>query len=246
MPIRFHFSPGQPYTRRDVFREIGIPEGTRGGNWFTGYRKHSGAYFIFTNVGTPGRTGHDYHNAWEGARLRWFGKTSSRLSHPTIQGMLQPRAEVHLFWRGANDQPFLYAGTAHPVEVKNSVPVEILWTFEIPAADAEYRSADEVEGKGFREGAVREVTVNAYERSAEARTACIAYYGPVCRVCEVNFEERYGALGRGFIHVHHLVPLAQVGDEYELDPVRDLRPVCPNCHAMLHRAAPPLSVEQLR
>jgi 5-methylcytosine-specific restriction protein A len=65
-------------------------------------------------------------------------------------------------------------------------------------------------------------------------------------VCGLDFGERYGALGEGFIHVHHLTELASIGREYEVDPVRDLRPVCPNCHAMLHRTDPALSPEELR
>jgi 5-methylcytosine-specific restriction protein A len=45
--------------------------------------------------------------------------------------------------------------------------------------------------------------------------------------------------------VHHLRPLAEIGAEYVLDPEVDLRPVCPNCHAMLHRTRPPMSIEAL-
>ena len=55
----------------------------------------------------------------------------------------------------------------------------------------------------------------------------------------------YGELGRDYIHVHHLKPLADIKDEYELDAVKDLRPVCPNCHSMLHRRTPALSIEEL-
>jgi 5-methylcytosine-specific restriction protein A len=53
-------------------------------------------------------------------------------------------------------------------------------------------------------------------------------------------------LGEGFIHVHHLNPIATIAEEYELDPENDLRPVCPNCHAMLHRKKETLSIEELR
>ena len=45
----------------------------------------------------------------------------------------------------------------------------------------------------------------------------------------------YGELGQGFIHVHHIVPISKIGKEYKIDPINDLVPVCPNCHAMLHR-----------
>jgi hypothetical protein len=98
----------------------------------------------------------------------------------------------------------------------------------------------------YPEGATKSATVNAYERSAAARQACIDYYGFGCAVCGINFEERYGAIGRGFIHVHHLIPIGQAGgSEYLIDPVKDLRPVCPNCHAMLHRSGC-LSIDQLK
>jgi 5-methylcytosine-specific restriction protein A len=88
--------------------------------------------------------------------------------------------------------------------------------------------------------------VNAYERDHAARQACLAHFGLACSVCKMRFEERYGTLGAGFIHVHHVVPISELGDDYKLDPVKDLRPVCPNCHAMLHRQRPPLSIEALR
>jgi len=97
----------------------------------------------------------------------------------------------------------------------------------------------------YYEGTQRRVTLNKYERNARARGACIAFHGLNCAVCKMNFEEIYGLLGKGFIHVHHLVPVSSIGSEYSLDPINDLRPVCPNCHAMLHRRSPPLSVDEL-
>jgi 5-methylcytosine-specific restriction protein A len=54
------------------------------------------------------------------------------------------------------------------------------------------------------------------------------------------------ALGQGFIHVHHLKELASIAKEYEVDPIKDLRPVCPNCHAMLHQRKPALTISKLR
>jgi predicted HNH restriction endonuclease len=70
--------------------------------------------------------------------------------------------------------------------------------------------------------------------------------GATCLACGFNFAAVYGELGEGFIHVHHLVPVSQIGKEYVIDPIRDLRPVCPNCHAMLHRNREPLTIENLR
>jgi predicted HNH restriction endonuclease len=40
--------------------------------------------------------------------------------------------------------------------------------------------------------------------------------------------------------------LSEIGGEYIVDPVADLRPVCPNCHAVLHRRIPAYSIEEVR
>lgn len=104
------------------------------------------------------------------------------------------------------------------------------------------------EGVPYNEGAVITIKVNAYERNPKARTECIRIYGAKCVVCAVDFGEKYGEdIGKGFIHVHHLFPLRfRAGEVYQIDPVKDLRPVCPNCHAMLHTSSPPMSIEELK
>lgn len=105
------------------------------------------------------------------------------------------------------------------------------------------------EGQAVPEGAGTRVEVNRYERSRWARAACLQHFGYRCQVCRLDFEERYGELGRDFMHVHHVVPLHEVADSpnYRVDPINDLRPVCPNCHAMLHRPKDrTLTVEELR
>ena len=96
------------------------------------------------------------------------------------------------------------------------------------------------------EGAATSVLVNSYERNPKARRACVAHYGYRCSVCGLSFAEVYGGLGEDFIHVHHLVEISSVGREYAIDPIRDLRPVCANCHAMLHRKVPAISIEELK
>jgi hypothetical protein len=95
----------------------------------------------------------------------------------------------------------------------------------------------------YPEGAVHQVTVDAYERNPAARVACLKHHGTSCVVCGFNFAGTYGKIGDGFIHVHHLTPLAAIKQGYNVDPIANLRPVCPNCHAMLHRAN--LSIENL-
>jgi len=97
----------------------------------------------------------------------------------------------------------------------------------------------------FTEGAARQILVNAYERDRRARLLCIKHYGPRCYVCSLSFEERYGSEAAGIIHVHHIIPLSEIGESYQVDPIRDLRPVCPNCHSVIHATKPPRTIEQV-
>lgn len=96
------------------------------------------------------------------------------------------------------------------------------------------------------EGAVRQVTVNAYERNPVARQQCIEAHGTTCCVCGFDFGAVYGPEAEGYIHVHHIRPLSEVGREYVVNPVEDLRPVCPNCHAVLHLGGQCRSIEAVR
>ncbi len=98
----------------------------------------------------------------------------------------------------------------------------------------------------FPEGAKTQITVNSYERNSKARVVCLKHYGYKCQVCEFTFESKYFELGKDFIHVHHVIDIHLIGEQYEVDPIKDLIPVCPNCHAMLHRTTPALTVEKLR
>jgi 5-methylcytosine-specific restriction protein A len=99
---------------------------------------------------------------------------------------------------------------------------------------------------GFPEGGRVTLEVNRYERDHRNRTLCLQARGYRCTVCDFNFAERYGELGRDYIHVHHLTPVSQMGNGYVINPLVDLVPICPNCHAMIHKANPPLTPESLK
>lgn len=113
-------------------------------------------------------------------------------------------------------------------------------------SDAEEEMPEEVpETSEYLEGSVKTVLVNRYERDRTARAKCIEHHGSKCCVCDFDFSTVYGAEMNGFIHVHHIRPLASIGAEYKVDPVKDMRPVCPNCHAAIHYTDPPFLPEEL-
>ena len=118
---------------------------------------------------------------------------------------------------------------------------------EIRRVDRRALIPEEVHGgRDLIEGAKTRITVNAYERNSAARERCIAHYGPRCVICGFSFARRYGNAVREMVHVHHVRPLASIGRAYRLDPVRDLRPVCPNCHAVIHIQEPPFTIYQVQ
>lgn len=122
----------------------------------------------------------------------------------------------------------------------------VLTAWNSIAGDAAPRTGDEGV-QGLPEGARKTVTVNRYERNRNARAQCLRHHGTACKVCDIDFGVAYGGVADGFIHVHHIVPIASIGTEYQLNPVTDLVPVCPNCHAMLHHGVKvPRSVDELR
>jgi 5-methylcytosine-specific restriction protein A len=219
-----------------------------GGPWFTGYVEHEGNCFIFCNVGIRGRTGHDYANHFDGDRLVWFGKGPSKLEHESIQKLLYPKKNLYIFYRFNDRDQFTYAGIGRPHQVFDVTPVKVVWDFLTLCAPPNLTEHPvyQINSERVVEGTAKTVTTKVYERDRGARLKCIGQWGWQCFVCQFDFASTYGDLGEGFIHVHHLKPLSEIGEAYMLDPISDLRPVCPNCHAMLHRHTPALSIEALQ
>lgn len=107
----------------------------------------------------------------------------------------------------------------------------------IPAFEEELdkkTQANKMADTVMHEGEEEYVVSHRYERDPKARAACIAAHGTVCAVCGMDFAMEYGPAFAGKIEVHHIVPLSEIGKDYVVDPVKDLVPVCPNCHTALH------------
>src|SRR3546814_723747 len=166
--VKFQFDVGSTYSRNDVARVLGLDSAPKGGVWATGYLRHQGAFLIFCGVGTPGRTGHDYGNHFDGDELIWSGKTGSRRGQPIIDAMCHANAEVHVFWRQDNKARFTYAGLGRAVNVTDDVPVEIRLQLRNAKHGGEGWLTEEVPGDvvsslpaNLTEGAVKHVTVNS-------------------------------------------------------------------------------------
>ena len=244
------FSIGQEYTKKDIYKLLNVAIVSQKGSWDTGYRSYGGEIYIFANVGTPGRTGVNHGNYWQGDNLVWFGKSTSHIQQNLITMMVSNEVNVHIFFRNDSTKGFTYKGLGRAISFEGSKPIRIIWSFinpiEKPSQQIEpIEGIDEIH-KRFKEGTSKKVEVSIYTRSIEARKKCIDLNGCICSVCRFDFEKTYGSIGQGFIHIHHLNQMSEINDEYIVNPKTDLVPVCPNCHSMLHTKKPAISIEELK
>lgn len=113
--------------------------------------------------------------------------------------------------------------------------------------------AEEIDSSDtLNEGAKKQIVVNAYERNIKARNECIEYYKRInngilkCEICGFNFTDVYGEEFKDKINIHHIIEISQIGKEYIVNPKKDLLPVCPNCHCILHCKKPAYTPEEVR
>jgi len=158
-----------------------------------------------------------------------------------------PRAPWRRFEMGATR---LSAAAVQGQELVASEVTELALTFlnlvfALLPVEEEPQEGSVVFAEGLPEGAKSRIEVNRYERDPVNRAACIAAHEPRCKACGFDFGEFYGPIGNGYIEVHHTTPVSAMGDAYVVDPIREMVPLCANCHAVVHRRSPPLSVEEL-
>lgn len=173
-----------------------------------------------------------YNNNNLSAHKRTRG--DGRVTNVVVNGLLGPALDHEENGYETIDRAFEIYCSAFAISPSRHHRPRRYWQIRRAAFDVTLPE-EILEPKRIWEGALKRVVVNRYERDPGARAECIAVYGTDCSVCGFNFGATYGERGEGFIHVHHLIPLATIGRRYKVDPIAHLRPVCPNCHAMLHR-----------
>jgi 5-methylcytosine-specific restriction enzyme A len=99
---------------------------------------------------------------------------------------------------------------------------------------------------------ITEVRKYAYHRKIERnRTAAHhakKFHGTRCQACDLDFGERYGEIGKGFIEAHHLRPIATLeeGTPVKYEVAVDFAVLCSNCHRMIHRFSDPSDLVAFR
>ena len=109
----------------------------------------------------------------------------------------------------------------------------------------------------IEEGLLRTATTQQRQRSATLKRAKIAEVrrgnnGKVpCSACGFDFEETYGEVGEGFIHIHHAEPVHEMNPQGTQIRIEEaligVFPLCSNCHSIVHRDRNHLmSIDELR
>lgn len=146
---------------------------------------------------------------------------TKRLYKESLEKVLEtvPEEYENDFYRG-------YHWNCEVIErIRNASKHEINWDEETV----------QEETAGTTEGKRTVYYTTKYERSSKNREAAIRIHGTKCMICEFDFGQKYGELGKGYIEVHHIKPLATLEQEVVINPETDLICVCANCHRMLHR-----------
>jgi 5-methylcytosine-specific restriction endonuclease McrA len=254
------FLKGSQLTRNEIWQSFHPNQGSKpqGGNWDTGYTVEGDELIAFLNIGAIGRTGHDFENSYDADSelVTWFGKTNSHSQQPIFRKLIDGILSPHMFARwDSSNTIFTYLGLGKIISYQDNFPIQNnKKTIRLEVALSSATDTIGAQGIVSREAdsppqfAKRlTMVVNRYERDPQKRIQCLEHYGYNCQICGFSFEKTYGEIGKQFCHVHHIEPLSEIGGENKnLDPIKDLIPVCANCHEMLHRKKIALKPNELR
>jgi len=168
------------------------------------------------------------------AKLTWYSFASERLMRERGNGSHAKKCRVFLGTQTYSETMLISKASREPLYAPFFDKKDRFKQWATIKAPRPTTASFEMEDEEFFEGTERRVIATIYERNPAARKRCIDYHGAVCCVCDFDFAAVYGEIAEGFIHVHHVKPMSEIGENYSVDPIKDLVPVCPNCHAVIH------------
>lgn len=83
-------------------------------------------------------------------------------------------------------------------------------------------------------------------RSSALAQAAKEEAGYACEVCFFEYPSKYGELGQHYIECHHINPVSERDGEGEITKLDELAVLCADCHRMIHRKTPCLTIMELR
>lgn len=236
MKTSSHLEQGNLYTRKELQEKFEIKDATI----FTGVFKpknHDSIWIFVTEQKTPDRT--QYEDSLKGDVLRWEGQKSGRKDDLITKHKILD-LELVVFYRKRKyehqNAAFRYEGVFEYESHEGGNPKK----FVLRRIKPEIETAAEKDIEAYQveelfEGSSEKRYVNYYERNPKVRATAIRIHGTRCMACDFDFEKVYGERGKGYIEVHHVVPISKSDGMKQVNPKKDLVVLCANCHRMVHR-----------
>ncbi len=119
------------------------------------------------------------------------------------------------------------------------------WQLEI---DQDFENNEDLTDE-FPEGKIVERTHKARERNSQVISLAKEKFKKLkgrlyCQVCGFDFEKTYGQIGKDFIEGHHTIAVSEMSSDHKTK-VEDIAMLCANCHRMVHKKRPWLTMKDL-
>ena len=253
------FIHNQLYTREDIWNLL-FPKETyqAGGEFDTEYLSKGGFFIIFSDVTPLDSTESIYPNRIiNSGELEWFGKPNAHSAQVGLNSLLVGNLKPLVFIRyDSAASMFFFYGVPRIKTFRDNCIVnfsgKLFETIKITFCPRQSYIPERLEEREESEyiaveGARVKVFLNRYERDPILRKKCTDLFGYDCAACGFSFSKKYGRIGIDYCHVHHLKPLSELGGiSAKIDPTKDLIPLCANCHAIVHRVSPALTLTELK
>lgn len=229
------------YSREDLKKQFGITDSSINNGIFKP-RDFSSVWLFITEEKSTDRT--QYKDYFDDQVLQFEGQTQRRTDHLLINHK-EDGNEIIVFYRKRKDEVpnfgFRYLGQfsyySHTSDETPATPTRFI-LYPLDILPEEEKAESEVAEPSYLpmvEGKERTRIQTYYERNPKLRAQAIKIHGTKCIVCGFDFGKRYGPFGEGYIEIHHVTPHSSIKGEREIDPKKDLVPICSNCHRMIHK-----------
>lgn len=235
------------YSRKELSELFDIKDQTINTGLFKP-ENHSSVWLFVTIDKTSDRT--QYNDNYDGNILNYEGQTKGRRDSLIVKAE-QNNDEIIVFLRNKkyefSNAGFRYLGRFSYISHTEPAPRKFIFqSLDLSESNETIDNIPNNSNDIYYEGKLQKRTHNSKNRNGKARARALKIHGTVCSICGFDFEKYYGEWGSGFIEIHHVNPVSNYEGITELDPVKDLIPVCSNCHKMIHRKKEQLTIEEIK
>ena len=125
------FEINRVYRKSDIYKVFNVPNAQQGGKWRNGYCEHNNEFFIFANVGIPGKTDageYDYKNEInDDAEMDWEAQNGSKLSWASVQKLINSNPYIFVRYKDFRSGAYKFIGVGECIRVEDTSPVYFKW-----------------------------------------------------------------------------------------------------------------------